>query len=138
MSDVNKTVIFEQFARKAKQRLEERKKFKTEKLKIKSMGDEVLEIRGLSDNEISDCMDFSTDSLEVDRYTIYMASVTLQEAARVLVNEGALAPGKEYKITEIFTGAERNFITRRVLQLSGVGGEAEIEVISENEEVKNS
>ena len=138
MSEVNRTIVFEQFARKAKLRLEERKKFRTERLMIKSMGDEVLEIRGLSDNEISDCMDFSTDPIETDRYTIYMASPTLQEAAKVLVNEGVLQPSKEYKITEIFTGAERNFIARRVLQLSGVGGEADIEVISENEEVKNS
>lgn len=130
-----KTVIFEAFAKKAAQRLEERKKQRTERLMVKSIGME-LEIRGLSDAELNDCMEFSENSIEVDRYTLYMASSTLQEAAKLLRANGTLQ--QEYKITEMFSGAERNFLVRRVLELSGATGDANIEVIRETEEVKNS
>lgn len=134
----DKTLIFEQFAKKAAKRMEERKKQRTEQLKIKSMEDMILEIRGLSDTELNECYEFSDKPIETDRYTIYCASPTLQKAAKLLVEHGTLKAGQEYKITEMFTGVERNFITRRVLSLSGATGEAEIEVIQEIEEVKNS
>lgn len=130
-----KTVIFEAFAKKAAQRLEERKKQRTERLMVKSIGME-LEIRGLSDAELNDCMEFSDNAIETDRYTLYMASPTLQEAAKVLKSQGVLQ--QEYKITEMFSGAERSFLVRRVLELSGATGDANIEVIRETEEVKNS
>lgn len=130
-----KTVIFEAFAKKAAQRLEERKKQRTERLMVKSIGME-LEIRGLSDAELNDCMEFSDNAIETDRYTLYMASPTLQEAAKALKSQGVLQ--QEYKITEMFSGAERNFLVRRVLELSGATGDANIEVIRETEEVKNS
>lgn len=130
-----KTVIFEAFAKKAAQRLEERKKQRTERLMVKSIGMEV-EIRGLSDAELNDCMEFSDNPIEVDRYTLYMASSTLQEAAKLLRANGTLQ--QEYKITEMFSGAERSFLVRRVLELSGATGDANIEVIRETEEVKNS
>ena len=79
-----KNVIFEAFARKAAERIEERKKLRTMRLMVKSVGMEV-EIRGLTEEEIRDCMDFSDESIEVDKYTIYMASPTLQNAAKILV-----------------------------------------------------
>lgn len=128
-------VIFEAFAKKAAQRLEERKKQRTERLLVKSIGMEV-EIRGLSDSELNDCMEFSENSIEVDRYTLYMASPTLQEAAKIMVADGTLK--QEYKITEMFSGAERSFLVRRVLELSGATGDAGIEVVGETDEVKNS
>lgn len=130
-----KTVIFEAFAKKAAQRLEERKKQRKERLMVKSIGMEV-EIRGLSDSELNDCYEFSDNAIETDRYTLYMASPTLQEAAKVLKSQGVLQ--QEYKITEMFSGAERHFLVRRVLELSGATGDANIEVIRETEEVKNS
>lgn len=135
MQDSNKIAVFEAFAKKAAQRLEERKKQRTEKLLVKSVNAEI-EIRGLSDAELNDCMEFSDSPVEVDRYTLYMSSPTLQEAAKVLVADGVLQ--QEYKITEMFTGAERNYLVRRVLELSGATGDADIEVIKETEEVKNS
>lgn len=131
----DKVVIFEAFAQKAAQRLKERKKQRTERLLVKSIGMEV-EIRGLSDSELNDCMEFSDNSIETDRYTLYMASPTLQEAAKVLKSQGVLQ--QEYKITEMFTGVERSFLVRRVLELSGATGDAGIEVIRETDEVKNS
>lgn len=131
-------VTFEKFAQQAAKRMEERKKHRTEQLRLKDMDDMVLEIRGLSDKEVSECYEFSEDSLEIDQYTIYCASKTLQEAAKVLVANGQLQPGKEYKITEMFKSTERNFIAKRVLALSGVMGDAGVEVIKETEEIKNS
>lgn len=50
-----KNVIFEAFARKAAERIEERKKLRTMRLMVKSVGMEV-EIRGLTEEEIRDCM----------------------------------------------------------------------------------
>ena len=131
----NKTVIFEAFAKKAAQRLEERKKLRREQLMVKSIGEE-LEIRGLSDAELADCMEFSEDPAEVDKYTLYMACPMLQESAKILKADGTLK--QEYKITEMFTAIERGFMVRRILELSGAAGEAGIEVIKEQAEVKNS
>lgn len=133
----DKTIIFEKFAQQAARRLEERKKFRKEQLKITSMEDMVIEIRGLTDKEINDCYEFSENPLEIDRYTIYCASSTLQEMARILVADGKLKQGQEYTITEMFTSVERNFITKRILELSGVTGNAGVEVVKETEEIKN-
>ena len=133
----DKTIIFEQFAKKAKERLEERKKTHKEVLEIASMDNMSMEIRGLSDAELSEVYEFSEDALENDKYAIFYASSTLQEAAKVMVAEGSLTVGKEYKITDMFTQAERRFIANRILVLSGVNSEPGIK-IKETEEVKNS
>ena len=133
----DKTIIFEQFAKKAKERLEERKKTHKEVLEIASMDNMSMEIRGLSDAELSEVYEFSEDALENDKYAIFYASSTLQEAAKVMVAEGSLMVGKEYKITDMFTQAERRFIANRILVLSGVNSEPGIK-IRETEEVKNS
>lgn len=132
----DKVVIFEQFAQKAKERIEERKKLHKEELEIGSIGMD-MEIRGLSDAELNEVYEFSDDSIENDKYAIYFASSTLQEAAKVMVQDGSLKAGKEYTITDMFTQTERRYIAGRILELSGVGGEADIKV-KENEEVKNS
>lgn len=134
----SKVIIFEKFAQQAARKMEERKKRRTEHLTIKDAEDMEMEIRGLSDTEINECYEFSDNSLEIDQYTIYYASRTLQEAAKILVAMGKLRQGEEYKITEMFTSLERNFIVKRVLTLSGVLGDVGIEVIEEAEELKNS
>lgn len=136
-ADKDRTIIFEQFARKAKERIEARKKFRKEELVISGMDNMVMEIRAISDAELNEIYEFSTDAVEVDRYLIYSASSTLQEAARLMVADGTLQPSKEYKITEMFTSAERNFIAKRILTLSGIYDDAGI-MVKETEEVKNS
>ena len=133
----SKVITFEKFAQQAAKRMEERKKHRTERLRVAGM-DAEMEIRGLSDREVSECYEFSDDSLEIDQYTIYCASKTLQEAAKIMVANGQLQAGREYKITEVFTSTERNYIAKRVLTLSGVLGDAVVEVIKEAEELKNS
>ena len=86
MTKNEKTAVFENFAQQAARRMEEKKKHRKERLKIKSMGDTEIEIRGLSDKELNECFEFSEEPLEVDRYTIYYASQTLQEAAKILIS----------------------------------------------------
>lgn len=135
--DQNKVIIFEQFAKKAKERLEERKKIHKEELEVASMDGMSIEIRGLSDAELNEVYEFSEDPIENDKYAIFFASSTLQEAAKVMVAEGSLSAGKEYTITNIFTQTERRFIAERILVLSGASGDAGIK-IKETEEVKNS
>lgn len=136
--DRDKTIIFEKFAKKAAKKMEERKKHRKENLIIGGDEDMVMEIRGLSDTELNDCFEFSEEAIEVDRYTIYMASPTLQNAAECLVKEGKLNAGQAYKITEMFSSVERNYIVRKILALSGASGDADIAVIQEGEEIKNS
>ena len=135
--DRDKVIIFEQFARKAKERIEERKRLHVETLEIESMGGMSMEIRGLSDAELNEVYEFSEDAIENDKYAIFFASSTLQEAAKIMVADGDLQPGKEYQITDMFTQAERRFIANRILVLSGVNSEAGIK-IKETDEVKNS
>lgn len=133
--DQNKVAIFEQFAKKAKEKIEEKKKLHKEELVLGSIGMD-MEIRGLSDAELNEIYEFSDDAVENDKYAVYFASSTLQEAAKIMVQKGSLEKGKEYTITEMFTQVERRFIAERILELSGVGGEADIK-IKEKEEVKN-
>ena len=135
--DQDKVIIFEQFARKAKERIEERKRLHVETLEIESMGGMSMKIRGLSDAELNEVYEFSEDAIENDKYAIFFASSTLQEAATIMVADGDLQPGKEYQITDMFTQAERRFIANRILVLSGVNSEAGIK-IKETDEVKNS
>lgn len=132
----DKVVIFEEFARKAKERIEERKKFKKETLEIGSIGMDI-EIRGLSDAELNEVYEFSEDAIENDKYAIFYASKTLQEAAKVMAADGSLQPGKEYRIADMFSQAERRFIAGRILELSGVNGDVDI-TVKETDEVKNS
>ncbi len=131
----DKVVVFEEFARKAKERIEERKKFKKETLEIGSIGMDI-EIRGLSDAELNEVYEFSEDAIENDKYAIFYASKTLQEAAKVMAADGGLQPGKEYQIADMFTQAERRFIAGRILELSGVNGDVDI-TVKETDEVKN-
>lgn len=132
----DKVAVFEEFARKAKERIEERKKYKKETLEIGSIGMD-LEIRGLSDTELNEIYEFSEDAVENDKYAVYYASTTLQEAAKIMVANGDLQSGKEYQITCMFTQAERRFIAGRILEISGVNSEVGI-TVKETDEVKNS
>lgn len=134
--DQDKVIIFEQFARKAKERIEERKKFKKELLEIESIGMSI-DVRGISDAELNEINEFSPDPAENDKYSIFYASKTLQEAAKLMVANGDLQQGQEYNITDMFTPIERRFIVDRILKLSGMNGDAGI-TIKETEEVKNS
>lgn len=130
----NNTVIFSDFARRAKEKIEEKKKRNVKKIHIGDCGLDIT-IRGLTEQEINDVYEFSDKSLENDKYMIYMASKELQEEAGALVESGIIA--KHYQITEMFSYLDRSRIAEEILMLSGIRGDSTVEVIDEVEEAKN-
>lgn len=130
----NNTVVFKDFARRAKERIEQRKKKVTKKLRVESAGVDIT-IRGLSDQEISECMEFSDDSLVADKYLIYMSCTELQENAGTLVEAGVIK--QHYEICDMFSGADRRSIAEEIMKLSGVYEESSVKPIDEVAEAKN-
>ena len=142
--DNNKTVIFQDFARKAKQRLEEKKKKRTKQVHVDDI-DMTLTIRGISDEEYAEISEMENLSeIERDKYLIYYVCPELQETARIMVEEGSLTDTGRYKIADIFQPVDRTALCREILKLSGLLGESSVrdaenqpERISEVDEVKN-
>lgn len=130
MSD-NKTIVFESFAKKAAAKLQERKKLKTKKLYIGDL-DEIIEIRGLTDQEFQDCSEYSEDGIKIDKYTVYYASKDLQNLASMLVEQGVI---KEHlEVMDMFTPADRSVLAKEVMKLSGITDDT---TVKELDEVKN-
>lgn len=125
------------FAQKAMQRLQDRKVFKTQKLHIPSL-DEEITIRSLNREEIIECMgveDTESDPDRSDRYTIYLAvkEPNLKELATIVKEQGEIV---EYMdIVGIFEMHERVSIARAIMELSGVIGTKKVAVVNE---LKNS
>lgn len=128
------TAVFNDFARRAKERIEQRKKKITKKLRVEAAGVDIT-IRALTDQEISECMEFSDDSLVVDKYLIYMSCPELQENAGALVESGVIR--QHYEICDMFSGADRRSITEEIMKLSGVYDEPSVKTIDEVGEAKN-
>lgn len=142
--DDNKVIIFQNFARKAKQRLEEKKKKRTEQVYVNDV-DMTLTLRGISDEEYAEISEMENLSeIERDKYLIYYVCPELQETARMLVEEGSLAEADRYKIADIFRPVDRTALCRRILALSGLLGDPSVvdvkelpERMSEVGELKN-
>lgn len=142
--DNNKTVIFQDFARRAKERLNEKKKKRTKPLYVKDV-DMNLTIRGISDEEYTEIIGMEDmTEIERDKYLIYYACPELQETAGILVEEGCLTEKTRYKIADIFRAVDRTALCQEILALSGFLGESSVtdmenpqEKISEVEELKN-
>ena len=129
------TIIFSDFARKAKERIEARKKLRTKRFFV-AAADVTLTLRGLTEQEISDCAEFSDNSIANDKYAIYMACRELRENAQSLVDEGVI--NHHYEICDMFSNADRHAIAEEIFRLSGVYDEPSVKPIDEVEEVKNS
>ena len=82
-------------------------------------------------------MEMYENSLESDKYVIYLACNELQEASRIMVEAGELKEHERYKITDMFSLADRRALAGEVLALSGMNGESSMKAISETEEIKN-
>ncbi len=132
----NKEAVFRQFAEKARKRIEERKKRNTRQFYIGD-ADVTLTLHGLTEEEISESMEMYENSLESDKYVIYLACNELQEASRIMVEAGELKEHERYKITDMFSLADRRALAGEVLALSGMNGESSMKAISETEEIKN-
>ena len=130
MSDTN-TIVFNSFAKKAAAKLQERKKLKTKKLYSGDL-DETIEIRGLTDQEIQDCAEYSENGIESDKYMIYYASKTLQNLANELVQQEVIT--KHLEVMDMFTPADRSQLAKEVMKLSGV---TDATTVKELDEVKN-
>ena len=130
MSDTN-TIVFNSFAKKAAAKLQERKKLKTKKLYIGDL-DETIEIRGLTDQEIQDCAEYSENGIESDKYMIYYASKTLQNLANELVQQEVIT--KHLEVMDMFTPSDRSQLAKEVMKLSGV---TDATTVKELDEVKN-
>lgn len=132
MVDKEKILTFKSFADKAVKRMEERKKIKVKRYYIGDLDEEIV-LRGLSSEELNDCLDYSKDTVLVDKYTIYYASKTLQELAEYMVNEGIV---KEHiQIMDMFSLADRTKLANEVLALSGMKDKS---TVSDVDELKKS
>ena len=132
MADKEKILTFKSFAEKAVKRMEERKKRKVKRYYIGDLDEEIV-LRGLSSEELNDCLDYSKDTVLVDKYTIYYASKTLQERAEYMVNEGIV---KEHiQIMDMFSPADRTKLANEVLALSGMKDKS---TVSDVDELKKS
>ncbi len=125
---------FVSFAEKARKKLEERKKQRKEGLHIPDLEEEIT-ITALTDQEFADISAFSEDDSINDKYMIYMSSLELQELAKELKESGDIK--NYYEVADIFKRADRRKIAKRILEISGIYEESDIEVIKETEEVKN-
>ena len=131
--DQEKIVVFEAFAKKAAQKIEERKKKRTKTLYIGDLNEQI-EIRGLTEEEFKDCSEYSKDGSEADKYTMYYASKTLQELAGYMVEQGMI---KEHlDVCNMIAIFDRNAIIHEILELSGLTGKSSVKPIEELEEVK--
>ena len=132
MVDKGKVLTFKSFAEKAVRKMEERKKIKVKRYYIGDL-DEEVELRGLSSEEINDCLNYSQDSVLVDKYTIYYASKTLQELAEYMVSENIIKT--HLQVMDMFSYVDRTKLANEVLDLSGVKDKS---TVSDVEELKKS
>ena len=133
MSQEN-TIIFSDFARRAKEKIEEKKKRRTKTLYVEE-ADVNITVRGISEQELAECTEFSDDSLITDKYMIYLACDDLHEPASQLVSDGAIK--HHYEICDMFTLADRREIAQQIMRLSGMYAESTVKPVDEVEEVKN-
>lgn len=127
-----KIASFEVFAKRAKAKIEERKKTRRKMMHIGDL-DMDIEIRGLSDQELNECMEYSENEFANDKYTLYFASRTLQELAMYMKGEGQIE--RELEVVDMFSRADRKRLLHEILNLSGINDNT---TVSEVEETKNS
>lgn len=127
----DKTIIYADFARKAREKINARKQLRTKKLFVEDVGVE-LTLRGLTDQELIDVNEYSEDSLKNDKYLVYIASKELPEIAEIMMRNGDI---QEYTdVVDMFTRADRKQLAEEVLKLSGVYDES---TVKEADEIKN-
>lgn len=121
--DQEKVMAFQAFAQKAARKIEERKKRKRKSLYIGAL-EETIEIRSLTDQEISDCFEYSEDDYTNDKYTMYYASSTLQELANYMKQKGMIQ--EHLEVCDSISKVDRNKIVNEILTLSEAIGESTV------------
>lgn len=130
MAGKDNTVNFQAFARKAAERIQARKTMKKKWLYVGDL-EENIQIRGLTDQEMTDCFEYSDDEHTNDKYTMYYASRTLQELAKYMKQEDMIQ--EELEVCDCISKVDRNQIVHDILELSGFTGDT---TVKELEEVK--
>lgn len=127
----NKLITFEKFAKKAVQKMEERRKHKKKTFYVGDL-EENIEIRGISEQEFIECSEYSENDFEVDKYTLYYASPTLQELAKYMMENKMI---KDYiDVCDAISPVDRKQLVREIIKLSGLTEES---TVKELEEIKN-
>lgn len=135
MSLNGKQQEFTSFVQKAKQKLEERKKQQTVDIYVKEL-DEKLTFRAITENEFAEIMEtYADESLKQDKYCMYTSCKQLQDLAVELVKENTI--NEHIEVIDMFKRADRTKIVQEILKISGIYEEADVEILSETEEVKN-
>lgn len=127
----DKTIIYADFARKAREKINARKQLRTKKLFVEDVGVE-LTLRGLTDQELIDVNEYSDDSLKNDKYLVYVATKELPEIAEIMMRNGDIQDYTD--VVDMFTRADRKQLAEEVLKLSGVYDES---TVKEVDEIKN-
>lgn len=127
----DKTIIYADFARKAREKINARKQLRTKKLFVEDVGIE-LTLRGLTDQELIDVNEYSDDSLKNDKYLVYVATKELPEIAEIMMRNGDIQDYTD--VVDMFTRADRKQLAEEVLKLSGVYDES---TVKEVDEIKN-
>lgn len=127
----DKIITFEKFANKAAKKIEERKKRRVKRLYSSDLEEEI-ELRGLSAEEIGECSEYSDNSHEVDRYTIYYASKTLKDLASYMKEKGLITDYLD--VMDMFSMQDIKKLAEEVLKLSGVFDDT---TLKEVDEIKN-
>lgn len=115
-----KVINFQSFAKKAVEKIEAKKKMRRKSLYIGDL-EETIEIRALTDQEMSDCFEYSEDDYTNDKYTMYYASPTLQELAKYMKQEGMIQ--NHLDVCDSISKVDRNKIVHEILALSGALGD---------------
>lgn len=130
MDKNNKLITFEDFTKKAYDRMEVRKKQKTAVLYVPSI-DANIKIRGITDGEFLEIqgMNDNRDPYAADKYTVYISCIEPS------LKDVAVKMKKEDKITEytdvvkIFEFHEIQEIAGEIMKLSGIVGEQSVSVV---------
>lgn len=133
----NKAMVFADFARRAAERIEERKKLKTVKVHIPALEGDIT-LRGMTDQEWYEIQDATPNEFDQDKYAVFYASPELQETAKIMVDAGMLKDTERYRICDMFCRGDITFMARKIMDLSGILDETQITVVDEVEETKNS
>lgn len=128
MTEKDKVINFQVFAKKAADRIQARKTMKRKWLYVGAL-EEKIEIRGLTDQEMADCFEYSDDEHTNDKYTMYYASPTLQELAKYMKQEGMVT--EELEVCECISKVDRNRIVNEILSLSGYLGDTTVKELDE-------
>ncbi|RKJ01301.1 hypothetical protein D7X87_20580 [bacterium D16-54] len=123
-----KVINFQSFAKKAVEKIEAKKKMRRKSLYIGDL-EETIEIRALTDQEMSDCFEYSEDDYTNDKYTMYYASPTLQELAKYMKQEGMIQ--NHLDVCDSISKVDRNKIVHEILALSGALGESTVKELDE-------